>query len=182
MPYVSLHSLLTPSATVTHVTSSSDISKFTYEPRNRVQSVAAIRDWFHTNSCGYFTDVPCLCLTEHTCCTCAQWGFHHLFFGIFLHFSIDRSLFQPRIIRIRTNSSWGAWIMVSQYFRTLGARFCSISDNNKSVRHFCTNKHVLSLYFLSSKFILFIFNKSLWMNFVTRILCYRTSFLTLLNS
>lgn len=163
------------------MTSSSEISKLTYEPRNRVQSVAAIRDWFRTNSCGYFTDVP-LCLNRTHVLYMLTMRFPapvYWYFSSFLYRPIPLSTAyhshtDTLLLRCMNNGQ--------SILRTLGARFCSISDNNKSVRHFCTNKHVLSLYFLSSKFILFIFNKSLWKNFVTRILCYRTSFLTLLNS
>ena len=128
----SRYTLLFLCLTDLNVTSSSDIYKLTREPRNGAQWVASVRHrqvWRLLASCEqlwgfHWCDVSASVSQQNTRSILAHYEVSSSCLLVFLpHFSVDRSLFQPCIIRIWTHSSWGAWIMVSQYFQNCWSSF-----------------------------------------------------------
>ena len=153
------------------MTSPSDISILTCKPRKSAQSVASVRDWLHVNSCRNFADVMCLSLNR-TRIIHAHYEVSSIFpsflYRPILLSTVYHSHMDTLLLRCMNNGQSILPALLELLF--------VLSDNNNSARHFCTNKQVLSLYYLSSKFILFIFNKSLRKNFCNTYFVLRASF------
>jgi hypothetical protein len=154
------------------VTSSSDISILTCEPRNSAQSVASIRDWLRVNSCQNFTEVTFLCFSRTR--------------AINAHYEVS-SIFPSFLYRPIPLSPVYHSHMNTLHLRCMNNGQSILLELLELVSALCqitTKAHVTSVQI--SKFFHFTFSlpslsylyltKVFGKTFVTRILCYGTSF------
>jgi hypothetical protein len=155
-----------------YVTTSSDISILTSEPRNSVQSVASIRDWLQVRSCRNFPDVMCLCFNRTSAIHA-----HYEVYNIFPSF-----LYRPIPLSTVYHSHMDTLLL-----RCMNNGQSILSELLELVSVLCqitTKAHVTSVQI--SKFFHFTFSlpslsylyltKVFGRTFATRNLCYGTSF------